>query len=96
MLIAIATALQLRPIHPLFAVEVGNVDLKHVDDDTFARLRAAFEEYSVLVFHDQRLTDDEQIAWDNRAMLHRGRAWDYAKHRRVMHRTTVAGEGPTA
>ena len=36
------------------------------------------------------------VMWDNRCMLHRGRAWDYARHRRVMHRTTVAGEGPTA
>jgi len=63
---ATATALQLRPIHPLFGVEVGNVDLKHVDDETFARVRAAFEEYSVLVFHDQRLTDEEQIAFSIR------------------------------
>jgi hypothetical protein len=38
----------------------------------------------------------ESWMWDNRAMLHRGRAWDYAMHRRVMHQTTVAGEGPTA
>jgi hypothetical protein len=36
------------------------------------------------------------VMWDNRAMLHRGRAWDDAKHRRVMHRTTVAAECPTA
>ena len=36
------------------------------------------------------------VMWDNRAVLHRDRAWDYAKHCRVMHRTTVAGEGPTA
>ena len=34
--------------------------------------------------------------WDNRCVLHRGRPWDAAKHRRVMRRTTVAGEGPTA
>jgi alpha-ketoglutarate-dependent 2,4-dichlorophenoxyacetate dioxygenase len=33
--------------------------------------------------------------WDNRAVLHRGRPWDTGRHRRVMHRTTVAGEGPT-
>jgi hypothetical protein len=56
--LAIATVLQLRPIHPLFGVEVW--------------------------------------MWDNRAMLHRGRAWDYAKRRRAMDRTTVAGEGPPA
>ncbi len=35
------------------------------------------------------------VRWDNRAVVHRGRPWDAAKHRRVMHRTTVAGDGPT-
>ncbi len=35
------------------------------------------------------------VMWDNRAVLHRGRPWDYMKYRRVMHRTTVAGRGPT-
>jgi alpha-ketoglutarate-dependent 2,4-dichlorophenoxyacetate dioxygenase len=33
------------------------------------------------------------VMWDNRAVLHRGRPWD-RRHRRVMHRTTVAGDGP--
>jgi alpha-ketoglutarate-dependent 2,4-dichlorophenoxyacetate dioxygenase len=36
------------------------------------------------------------IIWDNRCMLHRGRPWDSKRHTRVMHRTTVAGDGPTA
>lgn len=36
------------------------------------------------------------VMWDNRCILHRGRPWDAANHRRVMRRTTVAGEGPTA
>ena len=31
----------------------------------------------------------------NRAVLHRGRPWDTRRYRRVMHRTTVAGDGPT-
>ncbi|MGH2398040.1 MAG: TauD/TfdA dioxygenase family protein, partial [bacterium] len=35
------------------------------------------------------------VMWDNRAVLHRGRPWDARRYRRVMHRTTVAGEGPT-
>ncbi len=35
------------------------------------------------------------VMWDNRAVLHRGRPWDAAKHRRGMDRTTVAGDGPT-
>jgi len=36
------------------------------------------------------------VMWDNRCVLHRGRPWDVGRYRRVMHRTTVAGDGPTA
>lgn len=36
------------------------------------------------------------VMWDNRCVLHRGRPWDAAKYPRVMRRTTLAGEGPTA
>ena len=36
------------------------------------------------------------VMWDNRCMLHRGRPWDESRYRRIMHRTTVAGLGPTA
>jgi alpha-ketoglutarate-dependent 2,4-dichlorophenoxyacetate dioxygenase len=36
------------------------------------------------------------VMWDNRCALHRGRPWDSAAHARIMRRTTVAGEGPTA
>lgn len=35
------------------------------------------------------------VMWDNRCVLHRGRPWDTAQQRRVMRRTTIAGEGPT-
>jgi alpha-ketoglutarate-dependent 2,4-dichlorophenoxyacetate dioxygenase len=34
------------------------------------------------------------VVWDNRCCLHRGRPWDRRVHRRIMHRTTVAGDGP--
>jgi len=36
------------------------------------------------------------VMWDNRCVLHRGRPWDATTYRRVMRRTTLAGEGPTA
>ena len=36
------------------------------------------------------------VMWDNRCVLHRGRPWDSARYKRVMHRTTVAGDGATA
>jgi alpha-ketoglutarate-dependent 2,4-dichlorophenoxyacetate dioxygenase len=41
-------------------------------------------------------TVGDLVMWDNRCVLHRGRLWDSARYQRVMHRTTVAGDGPTA
>ena len=35
------------------------------------------------------------VMWDNRCTLHRLRPWDVARYKRVMRRTTVAGNGPT-
>ena len=35
------------------------------------------------------------VMWDNRATMHKGSAYDYRNHRRVMVRTTVAGDAPT-
>jgi len=59
--------LKLTKIHPLYGVEVAGIDLAgHVDDKSFAAIRAAFEEYSVLVFHDQRLDDATQTAFSER------------------------------
>ncbi|MBM3220098.1 MAG: TauD/TfdA family dioxygenase [Candidatus Rokubacteria bacterium] len=43
-----------------------------------------------------RWTQWDLVMWDNRCVLHRGRPWDAAKHARVMRRTTLAGDGPTA
>ena len=36
------------------------------------------------------------VMWDNRCVLHRGRPWTSGATAGVMHRTTVAGAGPTA
>ena len=57
-----------EPLHPLFGVIVGDVDLTGpLADDVFAEIRAAFEKYSLLVFHDQPVSDDR--AGDVRASL---------------------------
>jgi len=37
----------------------------------------------------------DMILWDNRAALHRGLAFDSSGQKRRLHRTTVAGTGPT-
>ncbi len=59
-------AISVRRLHPHFVAEVSGVDLRRCDDAGFAAVRAAFEEHSVLVFHDQPWTDDEQIAFTRR------------------------------
>ncbi len=52
---------------PHLAAEIGGVDItKPLDDATWAEIRAAFEEHSVLVFHDQPLDDESQIAFSRR------------------------------
>ena len=33
------------------------------------------------------------VMWDNRCINHRGRPWESQKHRRVMRRTTIGGDG---
>ena len=48
------------------------------------------------VVYTHRWRPGDMVMWDNRCVLHRGRPWDETLYRRVMHRTTVAGEGPTA
>ena len=38
---------------------------------------------------------DDLVIWDNRTCLHRGRPWESGVYKRIMHRTTLAGDGPT-
>jgi alpha-ketoglutarate-dependent 2,4-dichlorophenoxyacetate dioxygenase len=59
--------LTITPVHPLFAAEIGGVDLtRRLDDAVFARIAAAFDEYSVLVFRGQAITDEQQVAFSSR------------------------------
>jgi alpha-ketoglutarate-dependent 2,4-dichlorophenoxyacetate dioxygenase len=45
--------------------------------------------------YTHRWEPGDLVMWDNRCVLHRGCPWDGSKYRRVMRRTTVAGDGPT-
>ncbi len=42
-----------------------------------------------------RWKTNDLVMWDNRTCLHRGRPWDNRVYKRIMHRTTLAGDGPT-
>src|SRR3978361_100813 len=56
------------PLGPGFAAELRGVTLADVasDDAAYAATRAAFEEHSLLVFRDQDVTDELQLAFSRR------------------------------
>ena len=56
----------ITPRHPLIGAEIRGVDLGRVDDDAFRRIYHAWLEHLVLVFPEQDVTDEEQIAFARR------------------------------
>jgi len=57
-------AISIRAITPDFAGEVSGADLtRPLSRDEVAAIDAGMDRYAVLVFHDQRLTDEQQIAF---------------------------------
>jgi len=56
-----------RELRPYFVAEVSPIDLRQVHDrETLERLRAGLDEYAVLVFRDQPVSDDEHLAFAER------------------------------
>jgi alpha-ketoglutarate-dependent 2,4-dichlorophenoxyacetate dioxygenase len=54
----------IRQLHPLFVGEVGGVDLRQpLDADEVAAIEAGMDRYAVLVFHDQPVSDEQQVAF---------------------------------
>ena len=57
-------ALSIRPLNADFVGEVGDVDLtRPLDAAEVAAIEAGMDRYAVLVFHDQQLTDEQQMAF---------------------------------
>jgi alpha-ketoglutarate-dependent 2,4-dichlorophenoxyacetate dioxygenase len=62
-----AMALQTRALHPLFGVEIVGIDVtKPLDAATFAEIRAALDDHSLLLFRGLDMTDDRQVAFSER------------------------------
>jgi alpha-ketoglutarate-dependent 2,4-dichlorophenoxyacetate dioxygenase len=60
--------MQIVPLGPGFAAELRGITLDEItaDDAAYAAARAAFEEHSVLVFRDQTVTNESQLAFSRR------------------------------
>jgi alpha-ketoglutarate-dependent 2,4-dichlorophenoxyacetate dioxygenase len=62
------TSLSIKPIDPVsrpfFGGEVSGVDLtRPLSREQAAAIEAGMDQYGVLVFHDQRFTDETQLAF---------------------------------
>src|ERR1700716_959737 len=59
--------LQIKPLSEHVGAEIGGVNLAaDLPDDTFEKIDDAYNRYSVLVFRDQKLTPEQQIAFARR------------------------------
>lgn len=59
-------SLTIRPLSGHLGAEIAGVDLAHLDDTTFADIHQAFLGHAVLVFRDQSLRHEDQIAFGRR------------------------------
>jgi alpha-ketoglutarate-dependent 2,4-dichlorophenoxyacetate dioxygenase len=54
----------IRQIHPVFVGEVSGCDLAQpLDRAAVAAIESGMDRYAVLVFHDQQITDEQQMAF---------------------------------
>jgi len=57
-------ALSIRPLHPTIGGEVSGCDLtKPLAREEVAALEAGMDRHAVLVFHEQRISDEQQLAF---------------------------------
>jgi alpha-ketoglutarate-dependent 2,4-dichlorophenoxyacetate dioxygenase len=59
-------AIETKPLHSLFGVEIVGIDVRRLDEATFREIARALDDHSVLLFRGQALTDEEQIAFSRR------------------------------
>ena len=54
----------IRQIHPVFVGEVSGIDLtRPLSADEVAAIEAGMDRFAVLVYHDQKITDEQQMAF---------------------------------
>ena len=59
--------ISIRPLTPAFAGEVAGVDCRRpLEAQEVAAIEAGMDRYAVLVFRDQRLSDEQQLAFTRR------------------------------
>src|SRR5690606_37406960 len=59
-------ALSIEQIHSTFVGQASGLDLRRASEDELAELRAGMDRYGVLVFHDQPMSNEEQLEFAQR------------------------------
>jgi alpha-ketoglutarate-dependent 2,4-dichlorophenoxyacetate dioxygenase len=74
-------SVSIRQIHPVFVGEVSGIDVtKPLSRDEVAAIEAGMDRYAVLVFRDQPITDEQQMAFTvNFGALEDGRGGNITK-----------------
>lgn len=84
------------PQLPLGA-EITGIDLAQpVDDQTFRQIEDLFHDRGVIVFRDQRLTDEQQIAFSRRfgeLEIHPARIYNKAEHPELLVVSNIVEDG---
>ena len=82
-------AVSFNQLHPAFTAEAGGIDCRRpLTYDGVAEVEAGMDQYAVVMFRDQNLTDD------NRTTMHRARRFGRNEVRDVR-RATLAGDDIT-
>ena len=89
-----AMTVTIRQLHPHFVGEVSGVDLrKPLTPQEAPEIEAGMDKYAVLLFRDQDMTDEQQLAFalnfgerENRARRQRRQATGFAAHDRAERR----------
>jgi len=59
--------LTFTPLHPTFMAQVSEIDLRSVRDEaTLEQIRSAMTQYGVLVFRDQKFSNEDQVEFARR------------------------------
>ena len=58
--------MHVQPTGAVLGANVQGIDLRALDADTFAAVHRAWIDYQVLIFRDQKLTDEELVAFSRR------------------------------
>jgi alpha-ketoglutarate-dependent 2,4-dichlorophenoxyacetate dioxygenase len=90
---------RINPINGRKALYVS-AHASHIVGRPFAEGRALLDELTAHATRPEfcfshRWREGDLVIWDNRAVLHRATPYDTVRYKRLMQRTTVAGDAPT-